>query len=124
MTRREWLALVAATPLVKEAAESTAKAASYDDDIVVRLKTLFDQLGGIQKLVKNKTVTVKLNLTGPPTNHVAGRPPQFSHWAHPTVAALPPTSSIARAPNACVSWKAPTTPPFRSRNFSLRPIGT
>jgi len=91
--------MVAATPLLKVVAESTAiasptpaapvaiaKAASYDDDIVVKLKTLFDQLGGIQKLVKNKTVTVKLNLTGPPTNRVAGRPPQFSHWAHPAVA--------------------------------------
>jgi hypothetical protein len=54
MTRREWLAMVAATPLVKVTAESTAiaspapaapvaiaKAASYDDDIIARLKTSF-----------------------------------------------------------------------------------
>jgi uncharacterized protein (DUF362 family) len=47
---------------------------------------MFDQLGGIEKLVRNKTVTVKLNLTGAPTNRVNGRPPQFSHWAHPAVA--------------------------------------
>jgi uncharacterized protein (DUF362 family) len=63
-----------------------AKAASYDDDVTGRLKTMLDQLGGIENLVKNKTVTVKLNLTGPPTNFVAGRPPQFSHWAHPALA--------------------------------------
>jgi uncharacterized protein (DUF362 family) len=50
------------------------------------LKTMFDQLGGIEKLVKSKTVTVKLNLTGPPTNWVNGRPPQFTHWAHPEIA--------------------------------------
>ena len=67
MTRREWLAMVAATPLVKAAPQSEAnassapaasvaiaKAASYDDDITARLKTMFDQLGGIEKLVKNK----------------------------------------------------------------------
>ena len=47
---------------------------------------MFDQLGGIGKLVKNKTVTIKLNLTGAPTNFVNGRPPQFTHWCHPAVA--------------------------------------
>jgi uncharacterized protein (DUF362 family) len=47
---------------------------------------MFDQLGGIEKLVRNKTVTVKLNLTGPPTNFVNGRPPQFTHWSHPAFA--------------------------------------
>jgi len=91
--------MVATAPLVKVAAESAviaspapaapvaiAKAASYDDDIAARLKTMFDQLGGIEKLVKGKTVTVKLNLTGPPNNRMTGRPPQFSHWAHPSVA--------------------------------------
>jgi uncharacterized protein (DUF362 family) len=91
--------MVAATPLVKVATDfqaiaspapaapvTIAKAASYDDDITARLKIMFDQLGGIEKLVKNKTVTVKLNLTGPPNNRVAGRPPQFSHWAHPALA--------------------------------------
>jgi len=95
MTRREWLAMVAATPLLKaapgpEAAPAApvalAKATSYDDDITAKLKIMFDQLGGIEKLVKNKTVTVKLNLTGPATNFVNGRPPQFSHWSHPALA--------------------------------------
>ena len=99
MTRREWLALVAATPLVKGATDdqsaansapsapvAIAKAASYNDDVTVQLKTMFDRLGGIEKLVKNKTVTVKLNLTGAPTNRLDGRPPQFTHWAHPAVA--------------------------------------
>lgn len=99
MTRREWLAMVAAAPLAKEAfgadvttrsAPATpvaiAKAASYDEDITARLNTMFDQLGGIEKLVKNKTVTVKLNLTGAPTNRMQGRLPQFTHWAHPALA--------------------------------------
>ncbi len=99
MTRREWLATVAATPLLKAASErdtrainapsapvAIGKASSYDDDVTGRLKAMFEQLGGIEKLVRNKTVTIKLNLTGPPTNFVNGRPPQFTHWCHPAVA--------------------------------------
>lgn len=97
MTRREWLAMLAATPLLNAAPDLTSKpaptapvaiarASSYDDGITARLNTMFDQLGGIDKLVKNKTVTIKLNLTGPPTNFVNGRPPQFTHWVHPQLA--------------------------------------
>ena len=29
---------------------------------------MFDQLGGLEKLVRNKTVTVKLNMTGSPAS--------------------------------------------------------
>jgi uncharacterized protein (DUF362 family) len=99
VTRREWLAAVAATPLVRAASENNelgaeapsapvaiGKASSYDDDVTGRLKLMFDQMGGIDKLVRNKTVTIKLNLTGPPTLFVDGRPPQFTHWCHPAVA--------------------------------------
>jgi uncharacterized protein (DUF362 family) len=99
MTRREWLGMIGATPLVKAAQQTTAlvppapaapvaigKAASYDDDVTSKLANMFDQLGGIEGLVKNKTVTVKLNLTGAPTNRMGGRPPQFTHWANPAVA--------------------------------------
>lgn len=99
MTRREWLAMIAATPLAQAASQSDSnvkaapdapvaigKASSYDDDVLSRLNTMFDQLGGLQKLVKNKTVTIKLNLTGAPTNFVNGRPPQFTHWCHPAIA--------------------------------------
>jgi uncharacterized protein (DUF362 family) len=94
MTRREWLAMIAVTPLLKAvpgteapvAPVSIAQAQSYDEDLTAKLSTMFDQLGGIEKLVRNKTVTIKLNLTGPATNRATGRTPQFSHWAHPTLA--------------------------------------
>jgi uncharacterized protein (DUF362 family) len=62
------------------------KAASYHDDVTTKLSTMFDQLGGIEAPVKNKTVTVKLNLTGTPTNRMGGRPPGFTHWSNPAVA--------------------------------------
>lgn len=94
MTRREWLAMVAATPLLKAAPGPDAPAApvaiaqapSYDEDLTPKLAALFDQLGGIEKLVRNKTITIKLNLTGAPTNRMAGRAPQFTHWTHPGLA--------------------------------------
>src|SRR3954470_16689157 len=41
---------------------------SYKDDVTGKLSTLFDQIGGIDKLVRGKTVALKLNLTGKPTN--------------------------------------------------------
>src|SRR5262249_45953017 len=94
MTRREWLAAIAATPLVKAAPGPDApvapvaivQAQSYDEDLTARLGEMFDQLCGIDKLVRNKTVAIKLNLTGLATNRATGRPPQFSHWAHPALA--------------------------------------
>ena len=44
---------------------------------------LFDQLGGLPKLVRNKTVTIKLNLTGGPGNRVNGLEPGLTHMVHP-----------------------------------------
>jgi uncharacterized protein (DUF362 family) len=43
---------------------SIAKCTSYDADLAAVLNTMFDQIGGIDRLVKGKTVAVKLNLTG------------------------------------------------------------
>jgi uncharacterized protein (DUF362 family) len=93
MTRREWLALIAATPLLKAdtapapvAPVSIAKCASYDD-VTGKLATMFDQLGGLPKLVRNKTVAIKLNLTGGPANRVKGMAPGHPHMVHPKVVA-------------------------------------
>src|SRR5580700_10326577 len=89
MTRREWLALIAATPLVKAAAEaptapvSIAKCATYDEDVTAQLAAMFDQLGGLERLVRNKTVTVKLNMTGSPSIRFQGLAPALTHYTHP-----------------------------------------
>ena len=40
----------------------------YDRRVTGVLSTIFDQLGGLQKLVAGKTVAIKLNLTGPTTD--------------------------------------------------------
>jgi len=94
MTRREWIALIGAAPLLKapllKAAPDAptvpvaiAKCASYDEDVAARLATMFDQLGGLDRLVRGKTVTIKLNMTGSPAHRVDGRPPGVTHYVHP-----------------------------------------
>ena len=93
MTRRELLAAIgaaAATPLLDRAdAEaptapvSIAKCATYDEDVVAKLGGMFDQLGGIDRLVRNKTVTIKVNMTGAPSNRLQGLAPALTHYTHP-----------------------------------------
>src|SRR5580700_11079208 len=93
MTRREWIALITApvlkAPLLKAAPDAPAapvaiaKCASYDDNVTARLATMFDQLGGLDRIVRGKTVTVKLNMTGSPGLRVDGRAPGVTHYVHP-----------------------------------------
>ena len=90
MTRREWIAMISAAPFLKAAPApdapaapvSIAKCASYDEDVTAKLATMFDQLGGLEKLVRNKTVTVKINLTGSPSQRVRGMAPAVTHYTH------------------------------------------
>src|ERR1044072_5050745 len=89
MTRREWIAMISAAPLLKAVPDapaapvSIAKCDSYDEDITAKLGAMFDQLGGIEKLVRNKTVTVKVNMTGAPSQRAQGRAPAVTHYTHP-----------------------------------------
>ena len=75
--------LKAAEPAAPAAPVSIAKCASYDEDLTAKLATMFDQLGGIEKLVRNKTVTVKVNMTGSPGQRVQGKAPAITHYTHP-----------------------------------------
>src|SRR5271157_6425422 len=91
MTRREWIAMISAAPFLKAAPApdapaapvSIAKCASYDEDVTAKLATMFDQLGGLEGLVRNKTVTVKLNMTGSPGIRFQGQAPGLTHYVHP-----------------------------------------
>jgi uncharacterized protein (DUF362 family) len=89
MTRRELLAALAAIPLLKAADNaplapvSISKCGSYDEDLTANLKLMFDQLGGIGSMVRNKTVTIKVNMTGSPGTRVGGRAPALTHYTHP-----------------------------------------
>ncbi|MGQ9635194.1 MAG: DUF362 domain-containing protein [Bryobacteraceae bacterium] len=48
---------------------------------------MFDQLGGLGRLVKNRTVAIKLNLTGTATSRIGYRPAGLAQWPHPNVIA-------------------------------------
>lgn len=98
ITRRQWLAGSALTagaiPLGRAESPATsapaapvsiAKCPSYDQDLVAVLSTMFDQLGGVTGLVRGKTVTIKLNLTGSPKTRFPERLPGATHWVHPAV---------------------------------------
>lgn len=50
---------------------------------------MFDQIGGAGRLVRNKTVSIKLNLTGSPGQRFQGKPLGSTHYTHPkTVMAM------------------------------------
>src|SRR5271165_1847074 len=90
MTRREWIALISSAPLLKASPDKApaapvaiAKCASYNDDVTAPLAAMFDQLGGLDRIVRGKTVTIKLNMTGSPGLRVDGRPPGITHYVHP-----------------------------------------
>jgi uncharacterized protein (DUF362 family) len=57
----------------------------YDRQVAEVLALMFDQLGGLDGLVRGKTVAIKLNMTGHPTDHLDSMPNQMTHWVHPQV---------------------------------------
>jgi len=88
MTRRELLALASSAPLLRAAEAPTApvaiaRCASFNEDLAGTLGRMFDQIGGLNRLVSGKTVTVKLNLTGSPALRFQGKPLGATHYTHP-----------------------------------------
>jgi len=93
-TRRDLLSFTAAALATRTlraappAAQTVAiaKCATYsNDEVLSNMKTMFDQLGGLGKLVRNKTVTVKINMTGAPGQRFQGRALGSTHYTHPQV---------------------------------------
>jgi len=93
MTRRELLRLAAVAPLLRAAVTPAPPVViaptSYTDKLDDQIQWMFDQLGGAGRLVKNKTVTIKMNLTGSPTLKFQGHALGTTHYTHPaTVMAM------------------------------------
>jgi uncharacterized protein (DUF362 family) len=57
----------------------------YGREVVHTLGNMFDQLGGLEGLVRGKTVAIKLNLTGVGTDRLGYLPPEVTYWVHPQV---------------------------------------
>jgi uncharacterized protein (DUF362 family) len=62
---------------------------TYGPEIKTALRQCFDLIGGVASLVRNKTVTIKINLTGTNFTHFMGRPVGETYMTHSdTVMAL------------------------------------
>jgi uncharacterized protein (DUF362 family) len=91
LTRREWLAAAAGLAVarpVRAAANAriaVARCESYGPHLVSVLAKMFDQLGGIGRLVAGKTVAVKVNMTGAATIRQGHEPAETTYWTHPDV---------------------------------------
>ncbi len=94
MTRREWMASAAAgAALVSKPAMAAAPAApvsiakcqTYGPEMVTTLNSMFDQIGGLGRIVKGKTVAMKVNLTGSANYRLGHTPAELAHWTHPAI---------------------------------------
>jgi len=60
---------------------------NYEAELAPALRTVFDRIGGLGRIVKGKTVAIKLNLNGGPTSRLGYLPLGDSHWPHPNLIA-------------------------------------
>ena len=97
-TRREWLwktaaAVSGASLRTRRRAHlaapvAVARCRTYDPaELLPTMQKMFDQLGGLGRLVKGKTVAIKINLTGSPTYRLGYLPLEDTHYTHPHVIA-------------------------------------
>jgi len=95
-TRRQFLftatAGLAASTLTRAAAPTSpvavARCKTYTPaELLPAMQKMFDRLGGLERLVKGKTVACKINLTGAPTYRLGYLPLEDTHYTHPQVIA-------------------------------------
>ena len=101
-SRRDWLRTAASavsgaylaglTPARAAAAPAgpvaLARCKTYNaGELLPAMQKMFDQLGGLGRLVKGKTVAIKINLTGDPSYRLGYAPLGDSHYTNPQVIA-------------------------------------
>ncbi|MCL4401584.1 MAG: hypothetical protein M1436_02820, partial [Acidobacteria bacterium] len=64
-----------------------AKCGTYGSELLPAMQRMFDQLGGLGRLVNGKTVAIKVNLTGSPTYRLGYHSLENTHYPHPRVIA-------------------------------------
>jgi uncharacterized protein (DUF362 family) len=89
ISRRALLQALAAGPasIAAPPARSVALARcrSYGPEVLASLTRMFDQLGGLGRLVRGRTVAIKLNLGGPASARLGTLPAERTNWVHPRV---------------------------------------
>jgi len=99
-TRRQWLAAAAGAALARPFAPAAlaastgptprvaiAKCPTYGPELLPAMQRMFDQLGGLERLVKGKTVAIKVNMTGDASYRLGHTPAEDTHYTHPRVIA-------------------------------------
>jgi uncharacterized protein (DUF362 family) len=67
---------------------AVSRCKTYDsNELLPTMQKMFDQLGGLGRLVNGKTVAIKINLTGSPTYRLGFLPLEDTHYTHPAVIA-------------------------------------
>jgi uncharacterized protein (DUF362 family) len=99
-TRREWLTKAASalsgvylsgslpgkTMIAPTAPVAVARCKTYlKTELLPAMQKMFDQMGGLGRLVKGKTVGVKINLTGAPGYRLGYLPAGDTHFTNPEV---------------------------------------
>jgi uncharacterized protein (DUF362 family) len=69
----------------RAATVAVAKCDAYGPELVAALDRMFDQLGGLGRIVSGRTVAMKVNMTGPAWVRLGTRPAGEAHWVHPRV---------------------------------------
>ena len=90
MTRRDWLVAAAGmqVALAREtpsAPVAVARCRDYGPSLEPALRTMLDNLGGLASIVRNKTVAIKINMTGGPRGRLKNVPSEDAHYTHPAV---------------------------------------
>jgi len=60
-----------------------SKCPTYGAEMLPALARMFDQLGGLEGLVKGKTVAIKINMVGDTYYRVGHLPPEDTYWTNP-----------------------------------------
>jgi uncharacterized protein (DUF362 family) len=64
---------------------SIGRCHDYGAELTPTLGRMFDQLGGLGRLVAGKTVALKINMTGSPRQRLGSTPSELAQYTHPAV---------------------------------------
>ncbi|MFN0105106.1 MAG: DUF362 domain-containing protein [Bryobacteraceae bacterium] len=91
-TRRDFLAGAATAAILQRRAVAAPiapvaiqRCRTYGAGLEPTMRRLFDGIGGLGRIVTNKTVAIKVNLTGRPSQRLGFAPAELAHWTHPRV---------------------------------------
>ncbi len=106
-SRREWLTATAGLAAVRplraapSAPVAIGRCDTYGPEMMPVMDRMFDQLGGLGRLVKGKTVAIKVNMTGTANIRFGHHPAGDTYWTHPAVIGAV-VYSIGKAGARCI----------------------